>query len=64
MTLTEKSEIERLDDALETVDISRREALRKLVTTTAFVAPLVVSFAVNGLTVSPALASHTNSTHS
>ena len=54
--MTEKSESERLEQALETVDQGRRAALRKLVTTTAFAAPVVVSFAINGLTVNPALA--------
>lgn len=61
--MSDKNELERLEQALKTVDISRREALRKMVTTTAFVAPLVVSFAVDGLTVSPALA-QANSTSS
>jgi hypothetical protein len=63
MALPDNNELERLERALNTVDISRREALRKMVTTTAFVAPLVVSFAVDGLTVSPALA-QANSTSS
>lgn len=54
--MTEKNEIERLEQALETVDHNRRDALRKLVTTSAFAVPVVVSFAINGLTVSPALA--------
>lgn len=54
--MTEKNEIERLDAALENVDQGRRAALRKLVTTTAFAAPVVASFAVTGLTVSPAIA--------
>ncbi len=54
--MSEKNESERLEQALETVDQGRRDALRKLVTTTAFAAPVVVSFAINGLTVSPALA--------
>ena len=61
--MSDKNELERLERALNTVDISRREALRKMVTTTAFVVPLVVSFAVDGLTVSPALA-QANSTSS
>jgi hypothetical protein len=56
IVLSEKSEGERLEQALETVDQGRRDALRKLVTTSAFVAPVVASFAINGLTVSPALA--------
>jgi hypothetical protein len=54
--MSEKSDRERLEGALETIDVGRREALRKLVTTSAFAVPVVVSFAVNGLTVSPALA--------
>jgi hypothetical protein len=54
--LSEKNEHERLEQALETVDQGRRAALRKLVTTSAFAAPVVVSFAIGGLTVSPALA--------
>ena len=54
--MTEKNESERLERALETIDHSRRDALRKLVTTSAFAVPVVVSFAIDGLTVSPALA--------
>jgi hypothetical protein len=53
--VTDRNERERLEGALETIDVGRREALRKLVTTSAFAIPVVVSFAVNGLTVSPAL---------
>lgn len=56
------NESERLEQALETVDTSRREALRKLVATSAFAVPVVVSFAVSGLTVSSALAVSLNST--
>ncbi len=59
--MSEKNEHERLEKALDTVDITRREALRKMVTTTAFVAPVVVSFAIDGLTVSPALAQSNSS---
>lgn len=60
--MTDKNEIERLDQALETVDQSRRAALRKLVTTTAFAVPVVASFAINGLTVNPAMAAGGNGT--
>jgi hypothetical protein len=63
--VSERNEHERLEQALETIDHSRRDALRKLVTTTAFAIPVVVSFAIDGLTVSPALATHlSNATHS
>jgi|GEM_PF-2669076 len=61
--MSEKNESERLEQALETVDHGRRDALRKLVTTSAFAVPVVVSFAIDGLMVSPALAV-TNSTSS
>jgi hypothetical protein len=49
-------ENERLEQALETVDPTRREALRKIVRASVFAAPVVASFAVDGLTVSPAMA--------
>ncbi|KQV08871.1 hypothetical protein [Devosia sp. Root105] len=62
--MSEKSESARLEQALETVDQGRRDALRKLVTTSAFAVPVVVSFAIDGLTVSPALAAIPNSTSS
>lgn len=60
--MSEKNESERLEQALETVDQGRRDALRKLVTTSAFAVPVVVSFAVDGLMVSPALASSNSTT--
>lgn len=60
--MSEKNESERLEQALETVDQGRRDALRKLVTTSAFAVPVVVSFAVDGLTVSPALAASNSTT--
>ena len=56
--MSEKSESARLEQALETVDQGRRDALRKLVTTSAFAAPVVVSFAIDGLMVSPAFAAN------
>jgi hypothetical protein len=62
--MSENNESERLDQALEKVDTGRREALRKLVTTSAFAAPVVVSFAINGLTVGSALAETINSSNS
>jgi hypothetical protein len=61
MPVTEKSDSERLEQALETVDQGRRDALRKMVAGTAFVVPAVVSFAIDGLTVSPALAGNNSS---
>jgi hypothetical protein len=59
--LSENNDIERLEQALKTVDVTRRDALRKIVLTTAFVAPVVASFTVDGLTVSSALAQSGNS---
>lgn len=59
--MSEKNESERLEQALETIDQGRREALRKLVSASAFAVPVVVSFAIDGLTVSPALASGNSS---
>ncbi|MDF2983556.1 MAG: hypothetical protein K0Q69_3328 [Devosia sp.] len=56
--MSKKNEHERLEQALETVDQGRRDALRKLVTTSAFAAPVVVSFAIDGLMVSPAFAAN------
>jgi hypothetical protein len=52
----ENNETERLESALEGVDAGRRDALRQMVKTAAFVVPVVVSFAIDGMTVSPALA--------
>ena len=48
------AEADRMERALETIDESRRAALRKLVVGAVFVAPVVASFAINGLTVGPA----------
>ena len=62
--MSQNNESERLEQALETVDQGRREAMRKLIATSAFAVPVVVSFAVNGLTVSSALAIPINSTTS
>lgn len=55
MSETEKKD---LDRALEGFDAGRRSFLRKVVLTTAFVAPLVSSFAIDGMLVSKALASN------
>ena len=49
-----------LDTALEGVDASRRNFLRKTVLTTAFVTPLVASFAIDGMMVSRALAANSS----
>jgi hypothetical protein len=50
------SEKKDLDRALEAVDENRRSFLRKVVLTTAFTAPIVASFAVDGMMVSSATA--------
>ena len=57
------SELDRQERALETIDENKRAALRQLVAGAVFVAPVVASFAINGLTVSAAHATAiTNST--
>ncbi|MDB5540988.1 MAG: hypothetical protein JWQ89_2715 [Devosia sp.] len=56
--MSDKSEAERLERALETIDQSKRDAMRKLITTAAFAVPVVASFAIDGLVVSPALAAN------
>jgi hypothetical protein len=45
-----------LDTSLEGIDADRRQFLRKIVLTSAFTAPIVASFAVDGMLVSSALA--------
>ncbi|HEV2518492.1 MAG TPA: hypothetical protein VGV07_24810 [Devosia sp.] len=45
-----------LDTALDGVDANRRQFLRKVVLTTAFAAPVVASFAVDGMMISSASA--------
>ena len=45
-----------LDTALNGVDENRRQFLRKVVLTSAFAAPIVASFAVDGMLVSSAMA--------
>ena len=50
----------RLEQALETIEPNRREAMRKIVAGAAFVAPVVASFAINGMTVGPAMAVPSN----
>lgn len=50
------NEIDRIDAALETVDAGKRGTLRKIVIGTAFVAPVVASFAINAMMVTPAMA--------
>lgn len=45
-----------LDTALDGVDANRRQFLRKVVLTSAFAAPVVASFAVDGMLISSASA--------
>lgn len=47
-----------LDSALDGVNENRRAFLRKIVVTTAFTAPIVASFAVDGMMISSASAQH------
>lgn len=51
-----------LDSALEGVSEDRRQFLRKVVLTSAFAAPIVASFAVDGMMVSSASAYPGNQT--
>jgi len=59
--MTDNHQVDRVEAALDRVDESKRSSLRKIVLGTAFVAPVVASFAINGMMVTPALAA--NSTH-
>jgi hypothetical protein len=63
MSERNEDEADRIKQALETIDESKRDSMRKLVAG-AFVTPVVASFASSGLTVAPAFASIINSTHS
>jgi hypothetical protein len=55
----DKKEIE---TAIESVDVERRAALREMLTRTAFVAPVVATFAMTGLSVHEAHAYSSNTT--
>ena len=50
------SENQKIDDALGGIDEPKRATLTRLLTGTAFVAPIVASFAIDGLTISKAQA--------
>jgi hypothetical protein len=54
------SESKKIDNALAGVDAGKRETLSRLITGTAFVAPIVASFAMDGLTISKAQAQFPN----
>jgi hypothetical protein len=54
------SESKKIDDPLAGVDAAKRETLNRLITGTAFVAPIVASFAMDGLTISNAQAQSAN----
>ncbi|MDR3471339.1 MAG: hypothetical protein P4M09_06575 [Devosia sp.] len=64
VSLSERNSSDRLEAAMESIDESKRTALRKLVVATAFVAPVVASFAIDGMMVSSALAAAPNSGNS
>jgi hypothetical protein len=49
----------KIDEALDTVDASKRSTLKRMATMS-FVAPVVASFAMDGLTVGSALAADSN----
>jgi hypothetical protein len=50
------SESKKIDDALAGIDEAKRATLTRLITGSAFVAPIVASFAMDGLTISKAQA--------
>jgi hypothetical protein len=49
-----------VEGALEGIDEGRRDALRRIVRGTVYAAPVVASFAIDGLTVTPAMAAAGN----
>jgi hypothetical protein len=53
-------ENQKIDEALTGVDDAKRATLTRLLTGTAFVAPIVASFAMDGLTISKAQAAPAN----
>ncbi len=54
--MTGHGDDDRLNTALETIDASKRVAMRKLLVGAAFVPPVVASFAINGMMVTSAQA--------
>jgi hypothetical protein len=54
------TESKKIEEALAGVDEAKRATLTRLLTGTAFVAPIVVSFAMDGLTISKAQAATAN----
>lgn len=54
------SDNQKIDQALAGIDATKRETLSRLLKGTAFVAPVVASFAMDGLTVSKAQAAPAN----
>jgi hypothetical protein len=54
------TESKKIDAALAGVDEAKRATLNRLITGTAFVAPIVASFAMDGLTISKAQATTAN----
>jgi hypothetical protein len=56
MAYSSRSELEQLDNALDGIDGAKRDTLRKLIVGSAYLVPLVMSFAIDGLLISPAMA--------
>jgi hypothetical protein len=52
---------EEVEKKLEGVDLEKRETLRRMIASTAYVVPVVASFAVSGMTVEKALAQSSHS---
>jgi hypothetical protein len=55
---------DRIEASLESIDEAKRRTLRAMIRGSAFAVPVVTSFAIDGLTVSPAMATTVNSTKS
>jgi hypothetical protein len=54
----------KIEELLGKVEVSRREAVRKLIVGAAFSLPVVMSFTMGGIPVHKALAASANSTNS
>ena len=48
----------KIEEAMEGIDEARRRSIRRLAVGGAFLAPVVAAFAMQGLTISPAMASN------
>ena len=56
MAYASEGDLERIENALDSIDGAKRATLRKLIVGSAYLVPLVMSFAIDGLTAAPAMA--------